>query len=211
MSVLPVIILGNGGHAKVCCDLLMLCSVHIIGFVSPEPSNETYMGVRVIGDDPTINQYQPDEILLVNGIGSITQPVLREQVFNRFKDRDYSFLSLIHPSSVIASNVQLGEGVQVMAGSIIQTGVRIGKNTIINTKSSIDHHSKIGDHVHISPGVTICGEVNVEDGVHIGAGSTIIQGLQISKNSIVGAGSLVLKEVKEGAKVYGVPAKEAHR
>lgn len=45
---------------------------------------------------------------------------------------------LVHPSAVVAEDIQLGTGTVVAAGAVINPGARIGKGCIINTCSSVD-------------------------------------------------------------------------
>ena len=209
MKSKPVIILGAGGHSKVLIDLLKYYNITIIGITDPDSSlhGKSIMGVPVIGNDHLVLEYQPDSILLVNGIGLTGQTSRRKQIFEAFKKQNYCFLNVVHPNSVLASDVKTAEGVQIMAGAVIQTGTVIGANTIINTRASIDHECIIGSHVHIAPGATICGGVTIEDSVFIGAGATVIQGVHLGANSIVAAGAVVTCDVPEGVIVMGVPAK----
>ena len=204
----PVIVLGGGGHAKVLIDTLHIQSVEVLGITDPDPgkTKESLLGVPFIGDDDIILGYSPDEILLVNGLGTTRITPSRKQLFLKFKKSGYCFANVIHPSAVISSYARLGEGVQVMAGAIIQTESFIGDNTIVNTKVSIDHDCQIDPHVHLAPGVTLSGEVHVGEGAHIGTGAVVIQGIQIGKESLVAAGAVVIKDVPKGAMVRGVPA-----
>lgn len=210
---LPVLILGAGGHARVLLEALRSSSRQVAGIVDADVSKtgETVMGFPVIGTDEKVFDFRTDEIELVNGIGSVASTAKRVELFAAFKARGYRFATVAHPSAVIASDAELGEGAQIMAGAVIQVGVKIGMNSIINTRASVDHDCIIGNNVHIAPGVTLSGEVSVEDNVHIGTGATIIQGVHISRSSIIGAGSVVLCNVPEGITVYGVPARKARR
>ncbi|HEX3032888.1 MAG TPA: NeuD/PglB/VioB family sugar acetyltransferase, partial [Bacillota bacterium] len=133
---------------------------------------------------------------------------LRSKLFDKFKADGYSFASVIHPSAIIGYDVELGEGVQILAGAIIQPGSRVGANTIINTKASLDHDCIIGAQVHVAPGVTMSGNVRIADGVHIGTGAVLIQGISVGRNSLVGAGAVVIRDVTAESTVVGVPAKE---
>ena len=210
MSI-PIIILGSGGHAKVLIDVLRIRDIKVVGITSIELQdiNKKLNGINVIGNDEAIFRYSPESVHLVNGIGYTGKTEKRRELFDFFKGKGYSFAGVIHPSAVVSLDVQMDEGVQVMAGAVIQTGSKIKKNTIINTKVSVDHDCVIGSHVHLAPGVTISGGVQVADDVHIGAGATIIQEIRIGKKCLIGAGSLVLNDVKDGATVFGVPAREA--
>lgn len=206
---LPVIIIGGGGHAKVLIDALLLNNIEILGIADADLSQKgnSLMKIPVIGDDDMVFKYGPGNIHLVNGIGSVGLPVKRQEVFEKFKINGYTFAIVIHPSAVIASNVEICEGAQIMAGAVIQPASRIGIDAIVNTKVSVDHDCLIGDHVHLSPGVTLSGEVRIHNGVHVGTGATVIQGITIGANSLVGAGSVVVHDVPSGIRVLGAPAR----
>lgn len=206
----PRIIIGAGGHAKVLIEALLLSRTQVAGILDPNPEThgKRVLGVPVIGNDDVLFRYDPAEVRCVNGIGSVRVPRHRCEVFLRLLGKGYSFVSVIHPSAVIASDAVIGEGAQIMAGVVIQPGCVIGRNTIINTRASVDHDCVIGDHAHIAPGVTLSGEVRIGEGAHIGTAATVIQGVQIGSNSLIGAGALVIRDVPSHAKVMGVPAKE---
>lgn len=212
MSV-PVIVLGAGGHAKVLIEALLAGSTAVAGIVDPdtEKIGQRILGVPVLGADQVVKEFPPHEIQLANGLGSVRLPLGRQKLFERFKRGGYSFATVVHPSAVIASDVKLGEGVQIMAGSVIQPGCSLGCNVIVNTKASVDHDCVIGDHVHIAPGVTLSGGVEVGRGSHVGTGAIIIQGVTVGTGSIIGAGALVLLNVPSAVTVVGVPARVVQR
>lgn len=203
----PVILLGSGGHARVLLDILNLRNIEVLGYTDIKESKYD-LKIKYIGCDDDILRYSTDKIMLVNGIGSTGDNALRKKIYTDFKHKGYSFLTLIHPSAVIAKDVTLHEGVQVMAGAILQTGVTVGANSIVNTRASIDHDCLIGESVHIAPGVTLSGNVTIEEDVHIGTGASVIQNVSIQRNSIVGAGAVVIRDVPPFSKVVGIPAKE---
>lgn len=207
---LPVIILGAGGHAKVLIEALLQSDILIAGIVDPDPKlvDAEILGVPVLGGDDVVDEFPPSEIQLVNGLGSVGLPVNRQQLFERFKDMGYKFATVVHPSAVLASDVVLGEGVQVMAGAVVQPGCCIGTNSIINTRASVDHDCIIGDHVHIAPGVTMSGSIKIGSDSHIGTGATLIQGISIGSGCLLAAGAVVTKDIADGAMVRGVPARE---
>ena len=206
----PVIIIGGGGHAKVLADCLMLNNKEIIGFTDPDPSSRDNLAtynINCLGSDEQILKYLQDEVLLVNGIGGVEKLSPREIIYTSFLAKEYAFALVIHPSAIIANDVLLKEGVQIMAGAVIQPGVVIGANSIINTNASIDHDSFIGKNAHIALGTVFSGSVKVGDNTFIGAGSTVLQGIQIGKNVMIGAASLVNSNIPDYAKAYGVTAK----
>ena len=205
----PVLILGAGGHAKVLIEALLQSGATLAGITDPDPdlAGKKLLEVPVLGGDEVVGDFPQTEILLVNGLGSIGVPTARKGLFERFRAKGYRFATVIHPSAIVASDVELGEGVQVMAGVVIQPGSRVGCNTIINTRASVDHDCRIGNNVHIGPGATLSGGVSIDDDTHIGTGATIIQGIEIGTQSVVAAGSVVVKNVGNRTAVMGVPAR----
>lgn len=205
----PVIVVGGGGHAKVLINSLLLNQIDIVGIVESDLNKvgQKILEIPVVGSDDMISEYDPSEVLLVNGIGSTKSLALRADIFRKFKNIGYLFSSVIHPSAIIAGDVIMGEGVQIVAGAIIQPGCCLGNNVIINTKASIDHDCKIEDHVHIAPGTTVSGGVIIGEGSHIGTGAAIIQNIIVGKNSIIGAGAIVINNVPSDVVVVGGPAR----
>lgn len=200
------IVLGGGGHAKVLMEILRLRGLDVLGYTDPH-SSVPIGDLQCLGNDDLVESYSPETILLVNGLGSVGDNRKRKQLFESWKEKGYSFATVIHPSAILSPDVVLEEGVQVMAGAIIQTGTKIGVNSIVNTRATIDHDAKIGHHTHIAPGAILSGNVTVQDDAHLGTGVIVIQSVSIGKNSIVGAGAVVVKDVEENVTVAGVPAR----
>jgi len=203
---LPVIVIGGGGHAKVLVSALCLRKRSVLGFVDPNLGLPPLLGAPHLGNDNAVLGYPPDGVQLVNGVGSISCTRNHQNVYDWFVQKGYCFATVVHPSAVIAPEVQIEDGVQVLAGAVVQAGCRLGVNVIVNTGARVDHDCIIDSHAHVAPGVTICGAVHVGTGAHIGAGATVIQGIRIGAGSVVGAGALVIRDIPQGAKVAGVPA-----
>ncbi len=185
----PVIVLGAGGHAKVVIDTLQLCGRKIIGLTdSATDDGLALMGVEILGGDDAILKFSPGEVELVNGIGAIPGSDLRRKLSSRMLEKGYLFVRVIHPSAVIASGVEIGEGAQIMAGAVIQPNTKIGRSCIINTGVTVDHDCVIHSDCHLAPGVTLSGDVVISQNTHIGTGASIIQGITIGQDCVVAAG-----------------------
>jgi sugar O-acyltransferase (sialic acid O-acetyltransferase NeuD family) len=200
---LPIIILGGGGHAKVVIYTLLLQDRQILGYCELGSDGKPVLGVARLGEEEVILRFAPEKVRLANGIGL----PLRSAVYERFAAKGYFFEQVIHPSAVVATDVRLDSGVQIMAKAVVQPGTCIGIDTIINTAASVDHDCILGSHVHVGPGAVLCGHVRVGDGAQIGAAATIIQGKSIGVGSIVGAGALVLEDIPSKVTAVGVPAR----
>ncbi|MFA5984400.1 MAG: acetyltransferase [Methylococcaceae bacterium] len=200
----PVILLGSGGHAKVLAAVLKKRASPVLGVTDPgRDVGNTVFDWPVLGDDSALLQYPPDTIELVNGIGSIPKDNgLRRQLFAKFHDLGYQFKNVIDQRALIADEVSLAEGVQVMSGAIIQAGTQIACNAIINSGAIIEHDCVLGQHVHVAPGAVLCGAVVIGDNVHVGAGAVVIQGVTIGSGCIIGAGCVVTRGLEPCQTVY---------
>jgi UDP-perosamine 4-acetyltransferase len=194
-----ILLIAGGGHGRVILDALLAAKIRVHGIVdSAIPVGTELFGVKVLGGDEYLDQLSGDLVLLANGLGANPKTLARSSLYQRFSMGGFHFVTIVHPSAIIGSNVKLSDGCQIMAGTVIQCGVEVGHNSVINTRASIDHDVVIGDSVFIAPGVTVCGGVNIGPEVFIGAGATILPGVRIGAGTIVGAGSLVLSDIPEG-------------
>lgn len=205
-----IIILGSGGHARVLISLIRAAARYeISGILDPGLQREAMvLGISVLGGDDLLSRLIKEGITLACiGVGSVGDNSKRIRLYKTVKEIGFSVPCMIHPQAIVKENeVNLSEGVQVMAGAIIQTGSIVGENTIINTGGIIEHDCMIGKNVHICPGAVISGGVTIGDNTFVGAGAAIIQGIKIGNNSVVAAGAVVINDVGDGIKVKGVPA-----
>ena len=202
-----VIMLAAGGHGSVVLDALLASGTRVAGIIDPRmPVGNLLFDVPVLGGDDWLDRANPDDILLVNGIGANPFKNLRGQFFSMWKQRGFNFLSVKHPSAVVGRETVISEGSQIMAGSVLQCRVGIADNAVINTRANVDHDCKIGEHAFIGPGVTLCGDVSIGDNAFLGAGAIVLPGITVGNNAIIGAGAVVTRDVPCGEYVVGNPA-----
>src|SRR5688572_31197047 len=111
-----VILLGGGGHAKVLAYTLRLCGFRLLGHTDLRGGG-ALPDVPFIGGDEAVAEYRADDVRLVNAVGGVGDTEPRAKLFCDFKERGYEFLTVTHPSCIIAPDVQLEEGAQVLAGT----------------------------------------------------------------------------------------------
>ena len=198
-----VIIIGAGGHAKVIAEIIKKSNDELVGFLDDNEEmqgQEIYLGAKVIGKVCDAQNWPDCEFII--GIGNNST---RKRIAEKYQ---LPWYTAIHPNSVVATDVKIGEGTVVMPGVVINPGTEIGTHCIINTSCSIDHDNKIGNFVHISPGAHLAGTITIGTQTWICAGATIINNLNIAPNNIIGAGAVVVKNIETEDGVYiGVPAK----
>lgn len=208
--MISIVVVGGGGHAKVCIELLERIGTHrIVGVVDPKLMRDTvFRGYPVLGSDDVLPQLRRDGVVAACvGIGGAPNLLPRRRITEQALALGFDVPTLIHPSAIVARDVALALGAQVMAGVILQPGAAIGAHTIINTGATIDHDSVIGAYGHVCPGVTISGGCTVGDGAFIGVGARVIHGIRVGTDAIIAAGAVVIRDVLDGATVMGVPAR----
>lgn len=119
----------------------------------------------------------------------------------------YELVNAIHPSAIIAEDVEIGKGVFIAAGVVINPNVNIGDLVVVNTQASLDHDDRIGRLVFIAPGCHLAGRVCLKEGVFLGTGVSIIPDVTIGKWSIIGAGSVVTKDIASCKLAVGRPCR----
>ncbi len=206
----PVVILGGGGHARVVIDALRRAGHVIAGVIDPKPevAENLPAGVKWLGRD--LSQAKARDLQVAIGVGSLEARAdnARIKLFGEAKVGGFEILSVRHPSAIVAADVALGEGAQIMAGAILQPGVRTGINCIVNTGASLDHDCRLGDHVHVAPGVVLSGTVEIGTGVHLGTGAIVIQNIKIGDWAMIAAGAIVTQDVDPGGRVMPGPQRE---
>jgi sugar O-acyltransferase (sialic acid O-acetyltransferase NeuD family) len=211
ISNLPVILVGSGGHALVLLDVLRASGYQVLGVVDPKLATQgtaEWRGLPVLGDDASVSRYAPDTILLANGIGNLPGQTKRAEVYERFCQQGYQFVTVVHPTAMIASGVTLHQGVQIMAGAILQPDVVVGENTLINAGCIIDHECAIGAHCHLSLGVTLSCRVTMGIGCHAGAAASVVQGCQIGDYAVLGAGTALRVNLPAASRLLDVRQQE---
>ena len=198
-----IVILGGGGHAKMCIDILkQMRQFEIAGLVDDVLEKGTdILGVPVIGkdDDHTLRSLRESGILYgVNGVGAVTNHRSREVLYKKLKSAGFFIPNIIHPQAVVEPSVRMGDGNQIMANATVGSSVKLGNNNIINSASVVSHDSVIGNNVHITPGAILAGSVSVGDNTIIGMGATVYLGATIGRNVVINNGVDVVNNIESG-------------
>ena len=215
MKPKPFIVIGAGGHAKVVVDLLLEMGEEIAGLTDPYLARHGthVLGMEIVGGDEILDGFPPDSINLALGMGASGENFCvslgtRRILALRLQELGYTFPPLVHLDAIVGRDCVIDEGAQVMAGAVVQAGSHIGAFAIVNSRASVDHDCHLEAGVHISPGVALGGGVSVGEDSYVGIGAAVVHGVTIGNGALVGAGAAVLKDVKNGSRVVGVPAKE---
>lgn len=126
---------------------------------------------------------------------------------NDFKGTVCEFQKSFKGSVIIGDNNVISEMVTIQRPKEPGAITSIGNGNILMAHSHIGHDAKIGDECEICTGTIIGGHATILDGAVIKLGCTIRNRATVGIDCLIGMGSVVVKNVLDGATVYGNPAK----
>lgn len=198
-----VVVVGAGGHARVCIELLQQSGYHVVACVG-SASTPTVDGTPVLEGDHHLERLKEEGF--DQAFVAIGDNHLRVKLSSQCAELGYSLVSAISPTAILSPRVSIGRGVAIMPGAIVNVGTVVGDLAIINTGASVDHDCHIGESVHVAPRCGLAGSVKIGARTLIGIGTSILPGIEIGHDVIIGAGSVVIRNIPSGATAYGAPA-----
>ncbi len=198
--MIPLLIIGAGGHCRSCIDVIETTRLYQIRGVVQAAGADTssVFDYPTLGSDEELKCLIGDTPAVFIAVGQMKTPDTRIRLFKLVKDYDANLPIIQSPTAYCSPRALLGEGTILMHGSMINANSALGANCIINSHALVEHDVIIGDHCHVSTGSRINGGVVIGDGVFIGSGCVIREGITIGNRAIIGAGQIVLKDVPAG-------------
>ena len=152
----------------------------------------------------TITNYTShDDEIFICSIGGTARKKCMEELI----DKGAKFLTMIHNTARIGTNVQIGEGTIIGAFTSIGADAYVGKYNLIQSYTVVGHDAQIGDWNRIDTHVTIVGGVIIKNETDIYTAAVLNHNVVVEDNAHVGACSFVIRKVKSGTTVMGNPAK----
>lgn len=205
MSKPGLILIGAGGHAHACIDVIeQQGQYQIVGLVGlPEELHSQHLGYEVIATDDSLAQFAKSTPYALITTGQIQTAKLRMRLYQQAMLHGFQLPVIIAPTAHVSRHASIGAGSIVMHGAIINAGAKVGNNCIINSRALLEHDIAVEDHCHISTGAILNGGASVGAGSFIGSGCVVKEGLSIGKDCLVGIGLTVRHALADSTRFTG--------
>lgn len=198
-----IILIGAGGHALSCIDVIeQEGTYHIAGLVGADNQiNTEKIGYKVLANDRALQDLSKTYKYAHVTVGQISSPDLRMKIYSQLKELGFDLPVIVSPQAYVSKHACIADGTIVMHGAVVNAGATIGANCIINTCALIEHCAQVADHCHIATRATINGDVKIGSGSFVGSGAVIKQGLEIGERVVIGMG-ISVRESVQGHQLY---------
>jgi len=203
-----VLIVGAGGFGREVLrwarDAWGDAADRVAGFLSADPDRlDGHAAVPpILGDPASFAPLAGDGFLLAIGL-----PGVRRRVAEELLARGGAFLTLVHPTAIVASTAAIGAGSIVCPYAIVSDACRLGRFTLLNYHASLGHDATTGEFAVFSPYAALAGGARVDDDVFLGMHATVGPGRRLGERTKVSANSCALADAPPDSLVHGVPGR----
>ena len=186
-----LLLIGAGGHAHACIDVIeQTKQFEIIGVLDQKNHGQHVLGYPILGDDEALSRLRTHCDAAIITIGQIQSSTIRQKIFERLIELQFELPVIISPHAYVAQDATIGQGSIIMHGSIINRCATIGDNVIINTRALIEHDVAIGNHTHVATGAIVNGGATIGDHVFLGSQSVVVHQQNIPHHHFLKANQL---------------------
>ena len=196
MSAGSILLVGAGGHAASCIDVIEQHGrFRVAGLIGmPEEVGMRVLGYEVLGSDerlPGLVRSVPHALVVM---GHIRTAAPRVRIFDRLVSLGFDVPVIVSPRAWVSPHATVGNGTIVMHGAIVNARARVGRNCIINSQSLVEHDAQVADHCHVATGAILNGAVRIGEGTFVGSRSCVRQEVRVGARCVVGMGERVISD-----------------
>lgn len=184
-----ILLIGGGGHAKACIDVIEQEGKYRIYGIIDGPAlrnNQTRVfNYPILGGDEILESTFKKVQCAFIAVGQITTPTPRVNIYQNLKRIGYNLPHIISPLAHIARNVQISEGSIIMHHALINTNAKVGKVCIINSKALVEHDCEVGDFCHLSTASVLNGGCTIGEKSFVGSNMIIPHTTHLASQSLL--------------------------
>jgi sugar O-acyltransferase (sialic acid O-acetyltransferase NeuD family) len=200
-----MILIGAGGHAHACIDVIESQGIYqIAGLVGKISELRDYhLSYEVIASDAELPELAKIYKYALIAVGHMGLASPRIHLYQQAIAAGFELPTVIAATAYVSPHASVGTGTIVMHGATLNAGARVGNNCIINSHALVEHDARVDDHCHLSTGAILNGNVHVQEGAFVGSGSVIKEGITVGRNCLVGMGLSVRHNQPDQARFVG--------
>ncbi|OPY16639.1 MAG: putative acetyltransferase EpsM [Syntrophus sp. PtaB.Bin075] len=205
-----IILIGGGGHCKVCIDVIEQVGLYnIAGIVDiPEKLHQRTLGYEMIATDDDLPQLSKEYENFLITVGQIKSPEPRINLFKTLKRLGVKLPVVVSPLAYVSRHARISEGTIIMHHALVNAGAKIGKNCIINSRALIEHDAIVHDHCHIATSAIINGGVEVGEATFFGSNAIAREYVEIGDRCIIGGGGRVWRSLPSSSMIKKIETLE---
>lgn len=200
MSATPILLIGAGGHARACIDVIEQQNLFTVSSLvgrSDEVGGRV-LGYPVLGTDDDLPRLLHGHAHALVAVGQIKTAEPRIRLFDSLLRAGCELPVIVSPRAYVSRHATLGPGTIVMHGAMVNAGAVVGRNCIINSQSLVEHDSIIGDHCHIATAAVVNSGAHIGSATFIGSNSSVRQLVHIEEGCVIGMGQRILSDCRAG-------------
>ena len=205
MSAKNLLLVGAGGHARACIDVIEAQGQFVLrGLIGlAQEIGAQQLGYTVVGADTDLQELISTNPYALVGIGQIADCAPRISAFERLCALGFELPTVVSPHAYVSRHAHIGPGTVVMHGAVVNAGARVGANCIINSHAIIEHDVSIGDHCHISTSTVVNGAVQIGSSCFVGSASALREGISLGDGAFIAMGLTVRHDISAGSRYIG--------
>ena len=204
-----IILIGGGGHAESCIDVIEAEGrFKIVGIIDVAKKVGTkVLGYPIIATDQDLRMLSKKYKNFFITVGQVKSPQSRIKIYRNLKKLKLKLPTIISPNAYVSLHSKIGEGTVIMHHAFVNSYAKVGANCIINTGAIVEHGVTVGDYCHISTGAVVNGEAQVAENSFVGSNAVLREQVKISKGGLIGAGAVVISDTEADSTYIGNPAR----
>ena len=184
-----LLIIGGGGHARACIDVIeQEGRYEIYGILDGallDSGVRKVLGYDILGGDEDLKRIFQDVQSAFIALGQIQSAAKRVNLYKTLRKTGYNLPSIISPLAYVARSATIQEGSIVMHHALINANATIGRACIINSKALIEHDCVVEDFCHISTASVINGNCTIGQESFLGTNMLLAHNTCIPSHSVL--------------------------
>lgn len=209
----PLVIIGGGGFGREVLELVRdinraAPTFDVLGFLDDGEVTADLLqrlGAPLLGASTRLSEIAASFTIAIGAAGP------RRRIDALVRARNRTAATLVHPAATLGSDVLVGEGAVIAAGTRLTTHVVIGRHAHVNVNCTLGHDVIIEDFATLYPGVHLGGGCVIEEGATLSMGCVILPNVRVGRGAVVGAGAVVVRDVAPDTTVVGTVARSTLR